>query len=74
MRLGATFANAVVDFPLTVVPPVDIPPRRLAGITASNFQSSLHRFVSRYKGLKNYPLWLKEYLFTANLLAARTQK
>jgi len=71
VRLNAIFANAVIDLPLAVVPPIEIPRRQLAQINAKTFPARLQSFVSSYKGVSKYPVWLREYLFTANCLAAR---
>lgn len=74
VRIGGSFANAVVDFPVTVVPPIDVSPATLARITDGSFAASLKAFVDRSQEGEDYPLWVKEYLFTANLLAARAAR
>ena len=71
VRLSASFANAVVDFPLTVATPIEIPRRKLAQIKDKNYLPRLRSFVAGNKALAKYPVWLREYLYTANYLAAR---
>jgi len=73
VSLSATFANAVVDFPLTVTPAIAIPRRKLAQIKERTYMLRLQSFLAGKPGkaLSKYPLWLREYLYTANYLAAR---
>jgi len=73
VRLNATFANAAIDFPVTVVPPIEIPRRQLAMITPKSYPARLQSFLSGNRGWPKYPVWLLEYLFTANYLAARQE-
>ncbi|HBA88149.1 MAG TPA: hypothetical protein DCZ75_09250 [Geobacter sp.] len=73
VSLSATFANAVVDFPLTVTPAIGIPRGKLAQIKEKSYMLRLQSFLAGKPGkaLSKYPLWLREYLYTANYLAAR---
>lgn len=73
VRVKAVFANAAIDFPLTVVPPIVFPRRQLGQINAKTFPALLQSFVSSYRRVSNYPVWLREYLFTAHCLAARPE-
>jgi len=76
VRVNATFANAVVDFPLTVTPPLDMPRRKQAHITDKTFMLRLRSFLAgKPENVPSeYPVWLREYLFTANYLAAREEQ
>ena len=72
VRVNATFANAALDFPLTVTPALEMPSRKPVQITDKTFMLRLRSFLSGKPGNvpSEYPVWLLEYLFTANHLAA----
>ncbi len=65
-------ANGTVDYPLTVAPAINVPPLELAGLDKKSFVPRLRSFLAERppKGKRQYPVWLREYLFTANYLAA----
>lgn len=73
VRVRAVFANSVLDFPLTATPAIGIPRRTLAQIKDSDFMLRLQGFLAGKpgKGKPAYPAWFREYLFTANCLAAQ---
>ena len=75
VRVKAIFANAVLDLPLTATPAIEIPLRKLAQIKESAFMPRLQDFLAEKPGKAQspYPAWFREYLFTANYLAAREE-
>ncbi|HBG04842.1 MAG: hypothetical protein A2075_11410 [Geobacteraceae bacterium GWC2_58_44] len=76
VRVRAVFANSVVDFPLTVTPGIEMPRRNLALIKDKEFMLRLQGFLAGKpgKGKPVYPVWFREYLFTANCLAAQAEQ
>lgn len=76
VRVRCIAANDTIDFPLTVAPAIGIPSRKLAELNEKTFMPSLHRFLSEKpgRGRGNSPEWFREYLFTANYLAAREKR
>jgi len=73
VRVSTTVADETSDFPLTVAPAIGIPRRKLVEIDEKTFMPRLRSFLAGKPGSgnPNSPVWLREYLFTANYLAAR---
>lgn len=75
VRVSCTAADETIEFSLTVAPAIEIPPHKLAEINDKTFMSSLRSFLAGEpdKELKS-AVWFREYLFTANYLAAQEGK
>jgi hypothetical protein len=73
VRVSATFADETIDFPLIVAPAIEIPRHKLAEISEKSFMPRLRSFLAGKPRRANQksPVWLSEYLFTANYLAAQ---
>lgn len=76
VRVRCIAANDAIDFPLTAAPAIGIPSRKLAELNEKTFMPNLRRFLSGKpgRGRGNSPEWFREYLFTANYLAAREER
>lgn len=73
VRVSCAAPNEAIDFPLIVAPAIDIPRRKLAKLDEKSFMPRLRSFLAGKpaKGKEKSPVWFREYLFTANYLAAR---
>lgn len=75
VRVTCTAADETIDFPLTVVPPIQIPSDQLAEINDKTFMPRLRSFLDETgNGKPRVAVWFREYLFTANYLAAREKR
>ncbi|MCM2359960.1 MAG: hypothetical protein NDI77_17545 [Geobacteraceae bacterium] len=76
VRVRSAAANGSIDFPLIVAPAIDVPRRKLAKVDAKSFMPRLRSFLAGKpaKGKEKSPAWFREYLFTANYLAARGER
>ncbi len=73
VRVSRTGAGETIDFPLIAATAIDIPPHKLAKLNEKTFMLRLRSFLAEKpaRGKPKSPLWLREYVFTANYLAAR---
>lgn len=76
VRLRSAGANGIFDYPLIVAPAINVPLRKLVGLDEKSFMPRLQSFLAGKpaKGTAKSPVWLREYLFTANYLAARGER
>ncbi len=71
-RLVISTGREILDFPLVVAPPVNLP----GNINANNFIGALHAYINKQAPAlqRENKKYLSEYIFTANYLADMNRK
>jgi hypothetical protein len=75
VRIHCAAAHRTIEIPLIAAPAIEIPYQTLAGINERTFMPRLRSFIAERagKGKTESPVWLLEYLFTANYLLAQEE-